>query len=129
MASFKVRRNARFMSAASFAGDLRVDSDFSTSAMTVSSGTNITHILAGSGQIVFGNLAASAPSTASITVAGLTTAHKCFIGASDISGCLVVAKVYSTAAGGELVVGVTNAASEQYTGATETFAYFAVLDK
>ena len=135
MASFKVRRNALFMNsacftgAASFAGDMRVDSDFSASAISVSGGTNITHILAGSGAVSFGNLAASAPSTASITVTGLTTAHKCFLGASDISGCLTVQKLYSTAAGGELVIGVVNSASEQYTGATETFAYFAILDK
>lgn len=129
MAKFKVRRQAQFMSAASFAGDLRVDSDFSTSAMTVSSGTNITHILAGSGQAVFGALAADATSTTCVAITGLTQAHKIFIGASDVSGSLIVDVLACSPGGDLLIFGVTNSGSETYAAATETFSYLAILDK
>lgn len=94
--------------------------------MTVGSGTMFDSFLAGSGAAVFGALAASAASSASLAVTGLTQEHKCFFSPSGFSGCLNLTNFSCSPGGGILTVGVVNAASEAYAGGTETFSYMAI---
>ena len=58
----------------------------------------------------------------------LTTAHKVFIGASDLDPDLSITCV-GTVSTGCLFVNVQNTGSTQYTGATEVISYLAILDK
>lgn len=149
---FKVRRNALFMRSASvigtgpthfdegletasgsvstFKGGLTAASSFlvTGSAIIGASGRAIAGLLAGSATMVFGNIVSGGASVASIAVAGLTTAHKVFIGASDLDPDLSIACV-GTVSTGCLFVNVQNTGSTQYTGATEVISYLAILDK
>lgn len=94
--------------------------------MTVGSGTMFDSFLAGSGAVVFGALAASAASSACVVVTGLTQEHKCVFSPSGFSGCLALTSFSCSPGGGLLTVDVVNAASEAYSGGTETFSYIAV---
>lgn len=94
--------------------------------MTVGSGTMMTNFLAGSGAVIFGALAASAASSACIVVTGLTQEHKCFVSPCGFSGCLNMTSFSCSPGGGILDVAIVNAASEAYSGGTETFSYMAV---
>jgi hypothetical protein len=119
------------MQEATVTGGLTAASTFSVtgSAIVGTGGTAIAGILAGSGEAVFGNINASAASTTSLTVTGLTQNHKVIFSPSDFSGSLTVTDFSCSPGGGVLTITVSNTAVETYTGATETFSYLAILDK
>jgi len=155
MAKFKVRRDALFMQSASFVGGASAASTFAIagaaciggaltqtggftsgstttvtgSLITGTGGTAIAQILAGSGALTFGTVATSVASVTCFAVTGLTQAHKIFITGSGLSGSVTVACAYSTAAGGELCVGVINQSSENLGAGTSNVHYLAILDK
>jgi hypothetical protein len=102
----------------------------STSAIFGSGGTPIAGILAGSGELVYGNIAASTASATCFTVTGLTAAHKIFLTAACVSGCMYAACVYANpATPTELVVTMMNIHAEQVDAGTSSVYYLAVLDK
>jgi hypothetical protein len=93
--------------------------------LTVGSGTFYDSFLAGSGTIVFGALAASAASTACLTVTGLTQEHKIFVSPSSMSGCLNINAVSCSPGGGLLAMTVVNLAAETTALGNVIFGYTA----
>lgn len=94
--------------------------------MKVGSGTYFDSILAGSGTIAYGSLAASAASTASMSVTGLTQEHKIFVSPSSMSGCLVINAVSCSPGGGLLALTVVNLAAEATAAGNVVFGYMAM---
>ncbi|MHC4464607.1 MAG: hypothetical protein ACYS30_24725, partial [Planctomycetota bacterium] len=94
--------------------------------LKVGSGTYFDSILAGSLTIAYGSLAASAASTASATVTGLTQEHKIYISPSSMSGCLVVNAVSCSPGGGLLALTVVNLAAEATAAGNVVFGYMAM---
>lgn len=149
MATFKVRRDFRAMQPASFYENVDIDYGITTksgsvstyqggltaastftvtgSAIIGSTGTAVAGLLAGSGNIIVGATASTA-SVTSLLVANLSTAHKVFVNAACISGCLTLACAYCRVAS-YLTVNVVNHTSEDVTGAACAIYYLAVLDK
>ena len=97
-----------------------------TGGVKIGTGTEFDSILAGSGTIAYGALAASATSTASLTVTGLTQEHKVYISPSSMSGCLVVNAVSCSPGGGLLAFTVANLAAETTAAGDVVFGYMAV---
>lgn len=119
-------------SVSTFSGGLTAASTFtsSTSAIFGSGGTPIAGILCGSGELVYGNVAASVASATCFTVTGLTAAHKIFLTAACVSGCMYAACAYANpAAPTELVVSMVNIFAEQVDAGTSAVYYLAILDK
>ncbi|MHC4230622.1 MAG: hypothetical protein ACYSW0_24565 [Planctomycetota bacterium] len=94
--------------------------------LKVGSGTYFDSILAGSGTIVYGALAASAASTASMSVTGLTQEHKVFVSPCSMSGCLVINAVSCSPGGGLMALTVVNVAAETTAVGNVVFGYWAV---
>jgi hypothetical protein len=100
------------------------------SAIFGTGGTAIAGILAGSGEVVFGAVAASTASATCFTVTGLTVAHKIFVNAACVSACATTACVYANpATPTELVYSINNNTSEALGAGTSTVHYLAILDK
>jgi hypothetical protein len=97
-----------------------------TGGVKIGTGTKFDSILAGSGTIAYGALAASAASTASMSVTGLTQEHKIFISPSSMSGCLVVNAVSCSPGGGLMALTVVNVAAETTAVGNVVFGYWAV---
>ena len=109
-------------------GTVHITGNASLGAVVAGGGTNISGILAGSGNVTFGDLAASAASTTCIAVTGLTTAYKCFVSSCNLSACTFVASAYCSGAGASLIIGVANLAVETVAGGTSPLQYFCVKD-
>lgn len=151
MAVFKVRRNLLAMKSASIKGAFEADGGYTTPSGSVSTfdggltaastfiasgcaiigaaGTPIAGILAGSGELVIGALAASATSAASFSVTGLTVAHKVFVTPACMSGCVTVACAFAWPATCDLVIRFSNQTDEGVGAGTSAVFYLAVLDK
>ena len=146
---FKVRRQAYFKrgitaaskitaavgidttsgSVSTFSGGLTAASTATVSGClrAGAAGTYIAGILCGSGAIKLDGIAACTASVTCFPVTGVTAAHKIFISAACISGCMALA--CATANAGEIIVGFNNGASEAVGAGTSTVYYLAILDK
>lgn len=129
---FKVKRQAYFQRGITTASTINTTGTVTIggSAIFGSGGTAIAGILAGSGALTFGAVAASAASATCFPVTGLTTAHKIFITAASLSACVTVACAQCyTGTPACLNITVLNQSTEALGAGTSTVYYLAVLDK
>lgn len=150
---FKVRRNAMFMSSASFIGPGPTDLDegLQTSSGSVSTfkggltaassflvtgcaifgtgGTAVAGILAGSAALTVASYVSGCAVTMAVTVAGLTQSHKVFVSASDLPANITLGPVSCSPGGGVMLLGVKNTGSTTNAEGTHSITYMAFLDK